>query len=231
MLLPVLLIPLALVLSCASAEKQKESAVHYDLALSYMKDNQLQASYVEFQKALEYDKKNKNIYSGLGVIYLKFENFDKARENFEKAVSLDRDFSDAYNNLCYVDYLQKKYDSALKDCPLALANPLYQTPQKAFYNLGRVYYRLKKYPEALENYREALQRDPAFLPAVYGEALAYNAMSEYGAASEALDKAIKMDPAFSGDHAAAESAFRTRSIIPPDVEEEDMKDLCEIFKY
>jgi type IV pilus assembly protein PilF len=214
-----------------SVESQKESTVHYKLALSYLRDNQLQASYVEFQKALEYDKKNKNIYNGLGIIYLKFDNPNKARENFDKAVKLDRDFSDAFNNLCYVDYLQKKYDIALKNCRHALENPLYETPQKAYYNMGRTDYRLAHYADAVSAYREALKRDDSFLPAYYGLALAYNAMGEYGAASEALDKAVKLDPAFSGNLAAAEKAFRTRSVIPPDIEEQDMKDLSEIFKY
>jgi len=225
-------VPLAIVLlllSCAGGGDQKKSIMHYKLGASHLESGQLQAAYLEFQKALEYDRGEKQIYNAIGYIHLKFEEPEKAESYFLKAVSLDRDYSDAYNNLCRVYYDKKDYERAVQTCKKALENPLYITPQRAFYNLGNTYCRTRRYPEAIRAYKDALKRDTGFYPAYYGLALAHNALGEYGPASAALEKAIKGDPQFAGEAEKAEEKIKKRVAAP--VEEDDMDSLIEIFRY
>jgi type IV pilus assembly protein PilF len=216
--------------SCAGAtSKEKEAIMHFKLGNSYLESNQLQAAFIEYQKGLQYDKGDKQIYNALGYIYLKFDDLDKAEASFLKAVSLDREYSDSYNNLCKVYYDKKDYEKAITNCDKALQNPLYVTPQRAFYNLGNIFYRLKRYPESIKAYKDALKREEGFYPAYYGLALAHNALNEYGPASAALENAIRLDPQFGGDMERAEEKIKKRAASP--VPEEDMDSLIEVFRY
>jgi len=225
-------VPLAVglfLISCAGTDNYKQASMHYKLGVSYLESNQLQAAFIEFQRALEYDKGQKDTYNALGYVYLKFEELEKAEASFLKAVSIDKDYSDAYNNLCKVYYDKKHYEKAVESCKKALENPLYITPHLAFYNLANSYYRQGKFPEAVKAYKDSLKRDGGFYPSYYGLALAHNALSEYGPASAALEKAIKGDPQFAGQMDKAEEKIKKRAAVP--VEEEDMDSLVEIFRY
>lgn len=219
---------LTLLGACASQD-QKQAVMHYKLGLSHLENQKLQAAFIEFNKALEYDKGNKDIYSALGYIYFKFDELEKAEEMFWKAISIDSEYSDAYNNICNINYKRREFQKALLNCGKALQNPLYETPQKAYYNLGNTLYRLKRYPEAIKSYKDAIKRDGGFFPAYYGLALASNANGEYGPASDALEKAVKLDPQFGGDMRKAEEKIKKRAASP--VDEEDMLSLLDIFRY
>jgi type IV pilus assembly protein PilF len=219
----------ALLLGCAGLNAQKQATVHYKLGVSRMQARQYQAAFLEFQKALRYDPRNKEVHNALGVVYLQFDDLGKARASFQKAVEIDGNYSEALNNLCYVHYRLGQYEQAIGHCKRALGNPLYPTPEKAFYNLARAYYRLGRYDEALKAYREALRRMPGMFQALYGLALTYNAKGLYGAAAQALKEAVELDPRYRGDMAAAEEDFSLRRNLP--VEEQDMEALLEVFRY
>ncbi|MDA8170092.1 MAG: tetratricopeptide repeat protein [Nitrospiraceae bacterium] len=220
---------IAAVASCAGVQTEKEADLHYKLGVSSLKDGKYQAAFVEFQRALELNKHDKDIYNALGYVYIKFEDLDKAKQSFEKAVKIDPEFSDAYNNLCLVDYGRKEFSEAVSSCQRALSNPLYATPEKAFFNLGRAYYRLKDYDGAAKAFNSAIIRAGDYYPAYYMLALAYNAKDDFGSASDALDKAVKFDPHYKGDLSKAEKDFRNGLNLP--VEKADASQLVEIFKY
>jgi type IV pilus assembly protein PilF len=223
--------PLLMLFSCAAGmENAKLAQAHYKLGISYLNEEKLQPAFVEFQKALELDKNNREIYNVLGITYLRLDDFEKAEESFNKAVSLDKNYSDAYNNLCFVQYSMKKYEAAVSNCKLALKNPLYETPEKAFYNLGRSYYRLRMFDEAIDSYNKALRRLPGLYPAYYSLALAFNAKGIYGEASTAISSALELDPLFKGDRTKAEEYFKTAKTKDLD-EKEDLKNFLDIIKY
>lgn len=223
------------VLSCSSvpAEKDKKQAdAHFELGLSYMKEEKYQDAFVEFHKALELDRTNKETLYVLGLIHMKFEEFDKAGTFFRDAIDLDEDYSDAHNSLGYVYSKEGKWDEAIKQFELALQNPLYPTPESAHANLGHAHYRLKKYSLALGGYRDALKRAPHLYLAYYGLALVYNALEDYGEASTSIMTGIKNDPAIQGSRQKALEVFQSRMSLTTDpAEKEDYKTLIEILHY
>ncbi|MDA8174452.1 MAG: tetratricopeptide repeat protein [Nitrospiraceae bacterium] len=226
-LLPVLL-TLALA-GCATVQDYREGQLHYKLGLSALNDGRYQAAFVEFQKALKYDNSNEKVYNALGYTYIQFQELDKAKMSFQKAVSLDHKYSEAYNNLCLVDYGLHQYDGAIAACKKALANKLYETPDKAYYNLGKAYYRKKDYPAAVTAFKESVVRVADNYPAYYMMALALNAEGQYGPAAEALSNAVKLDPAYHGNMDKAEHDFHNGTNLP--VDRADTDQLLEIFKY
>lgn len=221
---------LALV-SCATtgASDKKQSDAHFKLGVSHLNESSIQPAFVEFQKALQFDKNNKDAHNALGTVYLQLEDLPMAEKEFDAAGRIDSTFSDAFNNLCYVQYRLKKWDAAISNCKKALSNPIYLTPEKSFYSLGRVYYRMGNYDEAIDAYGDAIKRLPGLYLAYYGMALSYNAKGEYGKASESMTRGLVLDPRFTGDRDRAEQAFSVRTGDAD--EDKDYRDFLEILKY
>jgi Tfp pilus assembly protein PilF len=219
-----------LLLSCAGVEDKRESKAHYKLGVSYLSSGQHQAAYVEFQKAMNLNPKDKEIHNALGIVSLKLEDPESAEGYFTNAVELDPGYSEAFNNLCFLYVTIGQYDKATESCLEALGNPIYTTPEKAFYNLGRAYYMLGDYARAVESFKNAVRRYPSLLPAYYGLALAYNATHNYGKAAEAMTKAIELDPRFKGNGKKADEEFR-RQLAARGGVSKDISDYIEILKY
>ncbi|GAB4389438.1 MAG: hypothetical protein Kow0025_14760 [Thermodesulfovibrionales bacterium] len=221
-------------LSCSVSGKGARADAHFKLGNSYLVVGENQAAFVEFQKALELDPRNEKVHNAIGVVYLNLDDYGKAREYFANAVRLDPSFSEAFNNLCFASYSLKRWSDAVEACRKALENPLYLTPEKAYYNMARAYYRMGEYRKAEEAYEDAIKRFPREAPnrfiAYYGLALAYNALEMYGKAASTMAKAVRMDPAFEGDINKAEEAFRTMEARTAE-EQKDFRDLIEILRY
>ncbi|MDA8170897.1 MAG: tetratricopeptide repeat protein [Nitrospiraceae bacterium] len=227
-LLLVLLLLLAACFSCATAGRN-QAELHYKLGLSRLESGQYQEAFVEFQKSLENRGDDKRVYNALGYIYMKWNDNADAIKSFSKAISLDPAFSQAYNNRCLLEYRQKQYELAVSDCGKALSNPLYETPEKAFFNLGLAYSKLGKYDEAIKAFRQCTVRMEDFYPAYYQLSLAYNAKGDYGDAASALQLAVRLDPRFKGDMTKAENTFRRGEGLPGG--SEDAPELMDIFHY
>lgn len=218
-------------MSCAtiSEENKQKAQAHFKIGVSHLDSGNIQPAYVEFQTALSLDPNNKEIHNALGAVYLRLSDLRAAEEEFQNAVRIDPSYSDAHNNLCYVYYQLRQWDKAIESCKVALENPLYVTPEKAFYNLARAYYRRGNYDGAIKAYDDALKRFPGLYLAYYGLALCYNAKEQYGMAAEALDEGIRLDPVLKGDRERAEEVFQKRK--GRGEEPQDIRDLIEILKY
>ncbi len=223
---------LLVLVSCATGMSMphKEAVAHYKLGLSHLNDNDLQGAFVEFQKSLRLNDYDKDVHQAIGVVYLRLEDTDNAEKEFKRAISIDPDYSEAYNNLCVIHYKKLDYDGAIADCRKALENQLYATPEKSYYTLGRIYYRMGNYKDAMENFIQASRRAPMLPDPYYGLALAYNASGNFGKASEAITRAISIDGRFRGDKVFADSEFRKQVLMGGD-DARDLKDLIEILKY
>ncbi len=220
---------------CASSEKRdikKEADAHYQLALSHLQSARVQDAFVELQKTIRIDPKNKRAYYLLGLIYRRFNDNRAAEDALLKALALDPDYSEAHNALGVVLTAQRRWDEAVKEFKLALKNPLYLNPEKPYYNMGNVYYRQGRYKDALRAYKSAITRRPDFHLPYYGIALSYNMLKRYGDAADALEKAIKLDPNLRGNKQKAEEFFKEMKLraTDPDVEQ-DYSDLLDILYY
>ncbi len=223
---------LIVLVSCATTNKVDDvnkAQAHYKLGVSHLSSGSLQPAFVEFQTALQFDPKNKDIYNALGNVYLSLADPQAAKEQFQEAIKLDPKYSDAHNNLCYTYYLLGQWDNAIASCKDALSNPLYVTAEKAYYNLGRIYYRKGDYDNAIKAYNDSLKRLPRLYFAYYGIALSHNAKEQYGKAADAMMKGIKLDPLIRGDIEKAEREFASRTGSADEMK--DYRDYIEILKY
>lgn len=223
---------LSLVAGCAaSPEERKEAGFHYQMGISYLNEGNTQSAFVELQKAMQLNPDNKDVLNSLGLVYLRLEDSPSAEALFLRAVSIDHLFSDAYNNLGVAYMGREQWSKAVDAFRHALANPLYQTPERAFYNLGISYYREGNYPAALDAFKDAVKRSPSSVLPLYRLALVYNKTGHYGDAASVMARAIEADRGFLGDRTRFMEDVRQKLVTARGGEEKDLRDYLEILKY
>jgi len=232
---PLVIILLLFLYSCAglsSEERIQQATAHYKLGISYLNDNNIQPAFVELQKSLELNYKNKEAHNALGIIYLqKLEDYDKAIFHFKEALRIDKNYAEAANNLGTAYAKSGRYTEAIEYYKQSINNPQYRNTALALNNLGMVYYRIKKFDEAIEAFKEALKRYSDFHLPFYGLALCYNAKGMYGDAANAIAKAIENDPLYRGDRKKEESDMLEKKLKATGEEEKDLINYLEILKY
>lgn len=221
-----------LLFGCASIkpEQQKDADMFFKLGVSYLNEGNYQMAYLQFQKAYSIEPNNKEILNSLGLIHLHFGDLEKSARFFLDAILVDRNFSTAHNNLGIVYIRMSKWNEAIEQFKKALANPMYENPESAYFNLGNGYYRLGQYDLSIIAYKNSLKRAPKFLHSYYGLALCYNKIGRYGEASEMLATAIEIDPVYNGDKIKFIEDIK-RHYLKSDGENEDLADYLEIINY
>jgi type IV pilus biogenesis/stability protein PilW len=220
-------------LGCSSSQVSPEAdaAYHNKMGMAYLNEGKVQLAYVEFQKAMIKDPDNKDVFYNLGLASIQLEDYENAKKYFLRTVSLAPDYPDAHNNLG-VTYMQLgQWELAIASFRKALSNPLYRTPELAFYSLGMSLYRLGMYDKAIDAFKDSIRRDRSFTLPYYGLALACNRKERYGEAAEAMERAIMVDPAYKGDKGKKSSDLKERLYSVKGVEERDIRDLLDILQY
>ncbi|HET6464473.1 MAG TPA: tetratricopeptide repeat protein [Nitrospiria bacterium] len=190
----------------SSVQKEKNAQAHYKLGLSYLNDNQTQMAFVEFQKSIEANPKDRDSHYGLGHIYFTQGKFEQARDEFQKAIQIDPKYSEAHNYLGTVYERLGDQKKAIEEYRKALANPQYFTPQYPHRNLAMVYLNMNEYKSAIKEFKEALSLppppdDPLFNALVFnGLGQAYYKDGQFPEAVDAFNSALKIAPDYTEVH-------------------------------
>jgi type IV pilus biogenesis/stability protein PilW len=220
--------------SCASVSEKdtQQATAHYQLGVSYLNDGNIQPAFVELQRALELNPRDKEIHNAIGVIYLvKLEDYPKAIQHFQEALKIDKNYPEAANNLGNAYANVGDYPKAIESFRMALSNPQYKNAAMALNNLGMVYYRLSRYDEAMDAFKESMKRFSDSPLPYYGLALTYNAKGQYGDAAFALSRAVQLDPAYQGNKEKAIEDFKDKKMRARGEQEKDMADYLDIMNY
>ncbi|HLF52076.1 tetratricopeptide repeat protein [Flavobacterium sp.] len=145
--------------------------------------------------ALKYTDDYADVYNLIGMEYLFMDNLELAKENFIKCLEEDTEDQAALYNVVYcfefldqnqeaIDYLNKYIDK----------NPYSEI---AWHQMGRLYYGLKNYEEALRAFDYATLIDDEFLGAFMEKAKTYERLKKYEEAIESYNRTIELDDATS----------------------------------
>ena len=107
------------------------------------------------QKAVELDQSSPQVYWSLGYVHLHRGEYNQAEEAARKAINIAPNFADGYALLGLINNYRGQAAIAMHDIQTAMSlNPHYthQYP----YNLGRSYYTMGRYPEAIAALKESL---------------------------------------------------------------------------
>lgn len=183
-------------------KKKNESTAHYKFGIAYSRDNppNLQKAYLEFQKAVKLDPRNRDAYYALGDVHFKREDYDKAIGSFEKTLSIDPGFSEAHNYMGTAYEIQGRLEKAIGEYHKALENTEYATPQFPHWNLGSLYLKQERYDDALREFKDVLRFDPESVIAHNGLGKVHHQEGRFKEAIVSYQHALKRAPEYLDAH-------------------------------
>jgi len=143
------------------SDREKAAAVNAELAITYMKQNNLRAAREKADKALQQNSRSPEVQMAAGFVYDRLGEDRKAGGHFEQAVKLGgKDNPDVLNNAAVFQCRKGDKRRGEELFLQAAASPLYRMPEVAYANAGHCA-RADGRPKDAERYfREALARRP-----------------------------------------------------------------------
>ncbi|MDC6367510.1 MULTISPECIES: tetratricopeptide repeat protein [Flavobacteriaceae] len=142
-------------------------------------------------EALQLTDDTFDIHSLLGMEYLFMDDYEKAKRSFMRCVDFDdRDYSSLYNVVYCFEFLQD-FDGAV----VYLNNYLERNPycEVAWHQLGKMYYSMEMYPEALTAFDFAIISDDSFIGAYFEKGKVLEKLGRYNEAVENYETTISIE--------------------------------------
>ena len=141
-------------------KKQSPADVYVKLGIAYLRQGDFRSALLKLKKGLEADPDSADAHNAIGLVYLRLGEDKVAGSHFERAVELKPKNPFFRNALGTYLCGQGEYDRALKQFDIAIANPLYPTPEIALNNAGLCSRRKGDLERADGYFRKVLQRNP-----------------------------------------------------------------------
>jgi type IV pilus assembly protein PilF len=161
------------VTACSGSKTVKDQAqrgdaanINLQLGIDYFRKGELHLAKEKIDRALEQDPRNANVHSTAGLLYDRLGETSKAEDHYSEAVSLEPKNPDLRNNFAVFLCRHKKYERGEKQALLAVADPLYRTPEIAYLNAGFCARGAGDAKRAEQYFRRALAQKPRFAPAL-----------------------------------------------------------------
>lgn len=194
---------------CASARKAAENRRlqarnSYEQALNYVNGGQVALALSALQQAISLDPKVAVYHDTLGRLYLEIRQLEQAVAALTKAADLDRERGDTFFYLGTALAESRRWDDAVAAYRRGLSLPTLTLADSAHQNLGLALFHLKRYREAEEALRFALNMDPRMQAAYYNLGLVLAAQNRPDEAKASFRAARQLGPDNSFGQAALE---------------------------
>ncbi len=158
---------LAAAVALAGCAEQQETVKradgHFQEGLAALTRNPQQA-FVNFQKAVQLNPHHKDAHYYLGHLYAQQGKLPQAEQEFRTALRIDPDYSEAYTYLGHVLVQQDRWREGIEAYRRALSNPLYVTPDLAWFHLGLALAHEGDMEGATRAFEDAMLVNPASVP-------------------------------------------------------------------
>ena len=145
--------------------------------------------------ALQYTDDYADVYNLIGMEYLFMDNLELAKDSFIKCLEEDLEDQSALYNVVYCfEFLDQNLDAIAYLNKYIDKNPYSEI---AWHQMGRLYYGLKDYENAIRAFDYATIIDDEFLGAFMEKAKAYERLKRYEEAIESYSRTIELDDATS----------------------------------
>jgi tetratricopeptide (TPR) repeat protein len=153
---------------CTASKNRNEAEFFYNTGKAQITERKYEEAILSFEKSIELNDKDPNVYAGLGWAHFSIMNFDKAKAYWEKAIKISPN-PDALLGRGYIFLMNNDFESAKNDFQLSIGlNPKNSSAHLA---MGRVYYRQGFAEKAITELNEAININP-------NERMAYWVLSE-----------------------------------------------------
>lgn len=168
------------------AQTRTRARVHTELAAGYYELGNMAVALDEIKLAIRAEPDYGPAYNVAGLIYAELREERLAQENFQRALRINPLDSDANNNFGRYLCDRKRETEAMKYFLAALANPLYQSPDRSYVNAGLCLRRSGNMAGAEDYFVKALRARPTQPQALYQLADLEYARGRYQLAKEYL---------------------------------------------
>lgn len=169
--------------------------LHTELGSLYFQNGNLIIALEELTIATSINPNYAQAYSTRGLVLYYVKEYESAEKDFRRALSIDNRDPEINNNfgwfLCQIGRAKESIDYFQR----AIRNPLYQTPDVAYLNLGACYVKLGELDLAEENIRQSLRFSPENPRALFQLATVSYKRGNYDAAKLHLSNVVRQsDP-------------------------------------
>ena len=141
--------------------------IHTERAAEYYRLGKIAVALEAAEQAVAANAKYAPAYNMLGIVYMDLKQDVQAQQAFENALKISPNDSETLNNLGWLICNRQSPAKAMPYFEQALKNPVYATPERAYYNIGVCARRMGDMAKAESQLNAALQRQPNFSPALY----------------------------------------------------------------
>ncbi len=159
----------AMLVACSSASSIKRDNaedIHLQLGVRYLSMNKLELAKENLLLALNENSDNTPAHNALAFLYEKLNQPDKAKEHYETALGLAPDDLGVKNNFGRFLCEHRESEQGMALLSEASANPLNDRQWLALTNAGRCLLGMGQKQQAETYFRQALQLDKAYAPAL-----------------------------------------------------------------
>ena len=183
----------ASVSGCSTSQKSRDEAeMRMQIGTAFLAKRNYPSALRELKAAEEIDPRNAQVQNNLGLAYFYRDRFDLAEKSLRRALELNPKLNEARDNLARVLIEEGHYEDAIRELRLVLADLTYQSPDRAWTNMGLAYFRRGDFGQARAKFAEAIEinRGNCLAHTLYGRSLLE--MGEFLSATESLDRAIQI---------------------------------------
>lgn len=158
----------ASLLGCAGdAEKKKELAdIYLQLGVRYMNLNKLESAKENLEKVIEQDPDNVQAHNALGYLFERIQKYPEAKQHYQTALELEPEDISIQNNFGRFLCERREFDEGTKLLNMAVANLLNDRAWIAMTNLGLCQLGMGNQQQAKNYFKDALQLNPNYAPAL-----------------------------------------------------------------
>jgi len=136
------------------------STLNVQLALGYIKQDQLGVAREKLDKAIEQNPDNVDAYTTMAYLKRIVQEFDVAEEYYLEALDIKDNDPNIHNNYGSLLCQMGRYDDALDELAKAYKDPFYETPSLAYANAGVCLLKKGDYKESEKLLRKVLRDQP-----------------------------------------------------------------------
>ncbi len=189
---------LVLATGCAShrssQQLSQEIQARFDLARSYLAQDQPRRSLKELLTVKDKVSGNPKFHFLLGLTYSELDTPQKALKSFQRVVEIDPDDGKAWNNMGQTCYRLGRLSKAEQAFKKALSIQTYLTPEYSAYNLARVHKKQGQLEAAIDFAQKATTYNKQYTPAFLLLSNLYLQEDRTEEATNWIQKGIKANP-------------------------------------
>jgi tetratricopeptide (TPR) repeat protein len=185
--------------ACGGPKKTEKSAtpdwrVHYSNGLEWQKKGRCKLAIEEYKKALALEPAQSVVQNFLGLAQYSCMQYTDAEESYKKALEINPYYTDVHNQLGILYSETRRLEEAEREFNEALRDKSYRTPELVHYNLGKLYYKWGRFPEAAEHLEIACERKPDMTGWRHQLCLIYERMGNFQIALDCYRSVLVVDP-------------------------------------